>query len=156
MMRLRVLEGAFVNTSGGIGHNVEADLVQEHSVRNRKDVIRMLGANKTDIAMLRVTNAADAVASVVDKFDNGNDITKPSNWHGRRADNSDESKIANILHEIRPFKMEADRIVNGFQHLHQIPTDNIDKCSLKQSLRNQIDQLTRGRLPIALDEFDVI
>lgn len=35
-LSLRVLESSFINMSGGAGRNVEADLVQEHSVRNRK------------------------------------------------------------------------------------------------------------------------
>ena len=46
-LRLRVLEGAFVNTKGGQGKNKEADLVQEHCVRNKKDLIRSLGKKKT-------------------------------------------------------------------------------------------------------------
>ena len=41
--KLRALEGAFINTKGGIGKNKEADLVQEHSIRNKKDLIRSLG-----------------------------------------------------------------------------------------------------------------
>ncbi len=41
-MRLRSLEGAFLNTKGGKGKNKEADLVQEHSIRNKKDLIRSL------------------------------------------------------------------------------------------------------------------
>lgn len=41
--KMRVLEGAFVNTKGGNGKNKEADLVQEHAIRNQKDIIRGLG-----------------------------------------------------------------------------------------------------------------
>ncbi|XP_052072085.1 uncharacterized protein LOC127710328 [Mytilus californianus] len=42
-MKMRQLEGAFVNTKGGNGKNKEADLVQEHAIRNQKDLIRGLG-----------------------------------------------------------------------------------------------------------------
>jgi len=156
LMRLRILEGAFVNAKGGVGQNVEADLVQEHSVRNQKDCIRMLGANKTDVAMSRVTNAADAVASVVDTFDSGNDIATPSSRHGRIADNQDEKKIAAILREIRPFRLDVNRKVEGFHRVHQVPTNSIDKHLLKRSLCHQIDMLTRGRQPVLLDDFDVV
>ncbi|CAG2255114.1 unnamed protein product [Mytilus edulis] len=36
--KMRVLEGAFVNTKGGNGKNNEADLVQEHAIRNQKNI----------------------------------------------------------------------------------------------------------------------
>ena len=42
-LKVRVLEGAFINTKGGKGNNKEADLVQENSIRNKKDLIRNLG-----------------------------------------------------------------------------------------------------------------
>ena len=53
--RVRVLEGAFANLQGGIAKNIESDLVQEISVRNQRDFIRALGANKTDKAILKAT-----------------------------------------------------------------------------------------------------
>ncbi|KAK3099953.1 hypothetical protein FSP39_012447 [Pinctada imbricata] len=47
LTRMRILVGSFVNRRGGIGQNVEADLIQEHFVRHQKELIRELGANKT-------------------------------------------------------------------------------------------------------------
>jgi hypothetical protein len=47
MMKLRVLEGSFVNVKGGKGNNVESDLHQEHVVRNQKILIKQLGAKYT-------------------------------------------------------------------------------------------------------------
>ena len=46
LQKLRVLEGSFVNVRGGHNNNVESDLLQEHSVRNQKTLIKQLGANK--------------------------------------------------------------------------------------------------------------
>lgn len=51
MMKLRVLEGSFVNVRGGKGRNVESDLLQEHAVRNQKVLIKQLGANKSSKAI---------------------------------------------------------------------------------------------------------
>ncbi|XP_071110673.1 uncharacterized protein [Haliotis cracherodii] len=50
-MQLRLLEGSYVNPHGNEGNNVETDLVMEHSVRNKKDLICQLGANKTEKAI---------------------------------------------------------------------------------------------------------
>ena len=46
--RLHLLEASFTNVRGGTGKNVETDLVMEHSVRNKKKLVRNLGANKTE------------------------------------------------------------------------------------------------------------
>jgi len=47
MDRMRELEGALANLRGGMGSNIESDLVQKNYVRNQKDLTRSLGANTT-------------------------------------------------------------------------------------------------------------
>lgn len=55
----RVMDGCFVNPKGGISNNTKTDLLLEHKVRNRKDAIFGLGANKSDKNMIRATAASD-------------------------------------------------------------------------------------------------
>jgi hypothetical protein len=69
LQRIRVLEGSFVNVRGGLGKNVESDLVQEHSVCNQKSLIKTLGANKTETSITRVTRSADALVEICFQFD---------------------------------------------------------------------------------------
>ena len=86
--RLRTLEGSFVNSFGGKGNNVEADLRQEHSVCNSKELIRQLGANKTESAITRVTGAADTVSKLVDYINYS--MEKPSGFAQHKKPVSDE------------------------------------------------------------------
>ena len=106
--QLRTLEGSFVNTFGGKGNNVEADLRQEHSVRNCKELIRHLGANKTEAAITRITSASDTVAKLVDCID-VNMGKPPSHSHHKKRTSSEEvDKVSKILTEVKPFKFTPD------------------------------------------------
>ena len=68
MDRIRVLEGSYVNLRGGKGSNVEADLVQEHHIRYQKDLIKGLGANKTELAIKRATGTYLFFFRILDKW----------------------------------------------------------------------------------------
>ncbi|XP_048250775.1 uncharacterized protein LOC124126864 [Haliotis rufescens] len=67
MMKELVLKTAFINTKGGISNCVEADLVQEHSIKNQKALIKQLGANKTK-NVITATGAASAIFKVCDNL----------------------------------------------------------------------------------------
>ena len=54
---------------GGAAGNIESDLVQENSVRNQKDLIRALGANKSEKAIQRSCRAADTVSDIFEKIE---------------------------------------------------------------------------------------
>ena len=145
-MRLRVLDTTFVNVKGGVGNNVEADLVQEHSVRNRKDLIRNLGANKTAQAILRVTNAADAVATICHQVDNTLNLRTTGARHTKRTSLEDCTKIKRVLRVQRPFqKDQAGRQCNGFNTIGESPFDKIDKEQMRTFLKRNILRLGRGQ-----------
>ena len=54
----------FVNTQGGVGKNIPADLHMEHLNRVLKDGIKGLGANKTDRAITRLGKCIDSIYKV--------------------------------------------------------------------------------------------
>ena len=72
LMKIRLLEGSFVNLRGGQGNHMETDLAMENSVCNRKEnsicnrkaLIKQLDANKKEKPINRVCMAADTVAYV--------------------------------------------------------------------------------------------
>ncbi|KAL4236166.1 hypothetical protein ACF0H5_004552 [Mactra antiquata] len=106
MQKMRVLEGVFVNLRGGLGQNIECDLVQENSVRNQKDLIRALGANKTNEAISRCTKAADTVSDICSKIDKSKGVKKPSSRHHTPKSVKDELVIHLSLRALRPFLKE--------------------------------------------------
>ena len=100
---LRVLEGAFVNLKGGAGGCVETDLKVEHTVRLRKTLIRALGANKSEKAMVRATSAADAVGVVCDAMDQALHVKQKSARHSKRSSDKDRQQLAELYNELEPF-----------------------------------------------------
>lgn len=64
-----VLEGSHVNITCRQGRNIECDLTQEHSLCNQKMLIKSLGANKSENAIKRVTDAAETILDICAKFD---------------------------------------------------------------------------------------
>lgn len=57
----------------GKGNIIEANLVQEHSVRNQKELIRNLCANKSETA---ISTAAPVISQMCMNFDTENNIFK--------------------------------------------------------------------------------
>ena len=55
---IKVRSGSFVNVKGGQGENKAADLHKENEVKLLKDLIRGLGANKTENSINMITKAS--------------------------------------------------------------------------------------------------
>ena len=110
---LRVLEGAFVNPHGGRGKNIESDLKVEHTVRLRKELIRGLGANKSERAILRATGAADVVDHVVEGNDAALGIRPRPNRHTRASTQADKDRLAQLIDELEPFRYTPGRGMPG-------------------------------------------
>ena len=145
MDRMRVLEGAFTNLRGGIGCNIESDLVQENSVRNQKDLIRSLGANKTDKAILRSTKAADIVVDICDKIDSSVALKKTSSRHHTPRATKDEELIAKSLRELRPFNNISGRTCQGLPNVLSSPLKKIDRKDLMYRMNQVIKRLYFGQ-----------
>ncbi|CAG2210827.1 unnamed protein product [Mytilus edulis] len=78
----------------------KADLVQEHSARNQKDLIRGIGADKTENAISSVTAAAPIITSICRNFDSQHDIIKkePSLiWMNYLILSQQENKLSRLL-----------------------------------------------------------
>ena len=114
-------ENLFTNPKGGQGNSVESDLVMEHSVRNRKDIIRSLGANKTEGAIVRATLAADTVATITRNFDSTIGITVKSGRHTKFVSDADRDWVKQVLRRLRPFKFNAGKKYQQMPRLHSSP-----------------------------------
>ena len=60
---------ALANWRGGKDKNIEIDLLQENRNTDLKGLIRLMGANKTEKAIGRMSNAACGARKIVDVFE---------------------------------------------------------------------------------------
>ncbi|XP_014667952.1 PREDICTED: uncharacterized protein LOC106809399 [Priapulus caudatus] len=141
MQRIRVLEGSFVNKRGGKGKNVEADLVQEHSVRNQKTPIKNLGSNKTEKAILRATRGADTISDILNGLDKNLNLTEESCRHRCRISVKDEEIIKKTLRAVRPFNKTTGRECMGYKSIKQSPVDKINKDEFRESVKTVLSRL---------------
>ena len=145
-MRFHLLEGSFVNIKGRKGGCVETDLVMEHSVRNKKDLIRSLGAKKTKTAIERVSDASDTVAELHKNFMEVIGVKRLFGHHSRPISDVDMNKAKNRLRNIRPFSYKGGRSYEQMKKLHDSPFGSIDKEQMKEFLRRNIIRLCRGQV----------
>ena len=72
---------------------------KKNAVRNQKDLIRALGANKTDSAIARCTKAADTVAEICSNVDSAVTVKKHSSRHRVSKSEKDEAVVRNSLRQ---------------------------------------------------------
>jgi hypothetical protein len=151
----RVLEGSFVNSYGGKGSNVEADLRQEHSVRTAKELIRHLGANKSESAILRITNASDAVSKIVQAIDLTYGKAPGYTHHRKAVPNGEQQKISEILSSVKPFHFTNGRQCQGFGNIHHTPLNKIDRNDMQTMMKKTVDRLFKGVQPSTMPDCDI-
>lgn len=102
---------SFVNLSGKAGCNKPADMQQEINIKQVKQVMKGLGASKTDKAMVRSSQAAPTISAVTEMFRSSVGL-KPhcSRFsHHTKDDTEDKAVVMDILRETRPFRIQQNR-----------------------------------------------
>lgn len=154
MQRMRVLEGAFTNLKGGVGRNIESDLVQENSVCNQKDLIRALGANKSEKAIMRSSRAADTVALICEKIDGSVKLKKSGTNHHVPKAEKDEQVVRASLRQLRPFMKTPGRCCQGLPNILSSPLMKIDTGDFKYRIKQVVSRLYYGQTQNVADESD--
>lgn len=149
-MASRLLEGSFVNPKGGAGKGCEGDLRVEHSVKERKKLIEMLGANKSETAIKRVTGAADGLSELMEKMDYGLQLKEDSGHHSAPFSEEQERFIADTLRNLRPFDKQPGRKCLGFPGIKFV-YDKVNREHITSLLQRNIERILAG-LEIEVDD----
>ena len=94
---------ALANWKGGRNRNIEIDLLQENRNKDIKGLIHLMGANKTERAIDRVSRAAGGVGKIVDVFEAQASVRRRSSTHLHKSSADDECKILADLRKVKPF-----------------------------------------------------
>ena len=124
----------FVNLSGQPGCNKPADMQQEINIKQVKQVMKGLGASKTDKAMVRASQAAPTVSSVTEMFRSSVGLKTHSSRfsHHKKDDSEDKAIVMDILRETRPFSVQPNRRI-GFNCQPSVPHE-VDKHTLNDHI----------------------
>ena len=123
---------ATVNWNGGAGKNIEIDLFQENQNCEVKKLIKAMGANKTEKAIGRASQASGSVTKVVEAFESQVRMTRKSSTHTHKSATTDEVLILRDLRSLRPFNVEDDRTFESFVGISHDPTHSLDKIKFNE------------------------
>lgn len=114
------------NWKGGASKNIEVDLLQE--IRNRaiKKSIYTMGANKSDKAIEKASQASGGQQKIMENFDAQVKREKHSSCHSPRSAAADESKVMQDLHVVKPFNTEFHRMFDSFPDIQADPLSTLD------------------------------
>ena len=145
-LAVRVRLGSFVNTKGGLGNNKPADMQQENNICMLKDVIKGLGACKSEKAITRSSLAAPVVDKIVAKAQVELDLHRAKGKHTDKSNSVDVLNLLEYLQEVRPLTYQEGRRLHSYSGISKAVFANIDEDRDKfyTYLRKVSDRLKRG------------
>ncbi|XP_069105866.1 uncharacterized protein [Argopecten irradians] len=135
-----------VATVWNAGNNKATDLQKENEVKNLKELIKGLGANKTEHSIISISKAAPVIMDVVSNFDDMLNMKKTNTSHKKRSDEDDLNAILKILRKSGIWNYKEGRSLHGFKGINRSPFI-FDKPLFHRTLNNIINRLQRD-LPI--------
>lgn len=148
---LRVRAGSFVNVCGGVGKNKAADMHKENEVKLLKDLIRGLGANKTESSIIAISKASPVIQQIVKNFDNMLLIKKINTTHKKRSSEEDIQAMIRVLKNNSPWNSEHRSLVS-FKGLEKSPF-SFDLTLFQVAIKSNVERLLRG-IPVPEHEDD--
>ena len=105
-LSLQVRVASFVNPKGKIGKNKASDMQKENQVKEIKDFIKGLGANKTENSIVKLSKAAPVINDIVVNIDGHLNYKDIKSSHKSRSEEEDLQNILLVLREVRHFKKQ--------------------------------------------------
>ena len=143
---------ATVNWKGGAGHNIEIDLFQENMNREMKQLIRSMGANKSEKAISRASKASGGVKKIVESFNEQVNVHKRSSTHSHKSSVEDERVIFDDLRALRPFRQVEGRSFDSFSKISHEPTHTFDKTKFHKWIARHKSNILVHRTVLEDDE----
>lgn len=154
-LALRCRLGSFVNPHGGAGNNKPADMQQENNILVLKDVIRGLGANKTEKALMRASKAAPVANKIVENYKSLLGVKESDGRHKSKCDKEDVNLVVNLAQSAKAFDFVPSRAMEYYHKCRSSAFVQIDKEEYSKHLSTVVNRIQRGaKLDDLFDEDD--
>jgi len=141
-----------VNVYGVAGKNKAADLQKENEVKLLKDLIRGLGANKTENSIISISKAAPIISDISQNFDNMLGMKKYKTNHKKRSSAEDIGILLKKLKTIDVWHFKNNQILPAFNGISLSPF-NFENSLFMSSVEKTVVRLKRD-LPCDIDHDD--
>ncbi len=152
-MKIRVLDGLFVNEKGGHGMSKETDLAMELSIKTKKGLAHLLKSNKSQEALQKSQLAAEVIGEIVRQFDKFAKVVVKSGSHTKASTAEDFKKAQRIYRNLRPFAYNPGRNLSDFLTLAGTPCGKMDPNVFMLNSQRVLGQLFAGQ-EVETDEPD--
>ena len=129
--------GRFVNSHGGLGRNIPADLHMEHLNRMCKLAVTHLGANKTPNSISKMGKALGTIVRLMDTTEDIFSIPLNSSSHKVYSDEKDVIVMVTELHKASVFDFVPGRCHQSFPNFAANLFYTIDSNKLKTWMKKQ-------------------
>lgn len=120
-----------VNTRGGAGNNIPADLFLEHLNRTLKDFVKSIGANVTSSTVVQASKSLKCLFNIGTHFDLICGVNPVSLHHTKASAKDDRDKILKqLVSDSQVFDYIPGRYHKTFKKIHPHISSHIDATEL--------------------------
>ena len=138
--------GRFVNTHGGLGHNIPCDLHNEHVNRLFKEMVNNMGANFTPESSTRAARAVTTLEELSKKFDCETGIHPELTAHSRKSDENDVKHVVNVLQHVKPHMIQEGRCYTKFPEISGNPLKALDRDKFHLWIKEKIKKQKKHKI----------
>ncbi|KAK3106929.1 hypothetical protein FSP39_003265 [Pinctada imbricata] len=142
-MSLKVRAGAFINVTGQSGKNKAADMHKENEVKQIKQAIKSLGANKTEKSIVKISKSNPVIERISENLCCMLDIQSCKTTHKSRSEDVDISTLVDQLMQNDVWNLSHGRQLASFPNMSKSPY-TFDFDSFKDCCMNTAQRLRRG------------
>ena len=145
--------GRFINTHGGVGHNIPCDLYNEHLNKVFKDILHNIGPNLTDNAIRRAARSVTTLCKIRDVFDSESKVPVQTTAHSTKDDEDDVAQVVSVLLKNNVLSIKPGRKHSQFPNIKSNPLSELDYDLMSQWIERKKNELIK--LKIATGEGDL-
>ena len=126
-----------INTRGAAGHNIPADLMNEHLNRYLKDAVGGVGANVSESTIIQCGKSLHGLRKISQNFDKQNCLHPDSIEHSRPSLKKDHQLITKELSSSRIFDYVPGRAHFTFKNIKPNASQLVNLSKLIESIQRQ-------------------
>ena len=117
----------FVNTRGGLGHNIPCDLYNENVNKMLKHIIASMGSNLTETFLQRAARSVSTRHAICSQFDKGSNFAIGTHAHSTRSDMEDVAKVTSAVIKLKLLEVLPGRAQSAYRKIKLNPLHSWDK-----------------------------
>ena len=136
----------FINTHGGLGRNIPCDLHNEHMNKLFKEIVKNMGPNLTEQAVMRAARSVTALQDMSAAFDKQCNVPVGTSAHSRRNDEHDVGQVASVVQRMEALHVKPGRNHSCFRKMKLNPLSKFKEKEFLQWVTKKKKQMVKFRV----------